>query len=103
MPFGNPTALMDFYGEHGLYHHVFADATFRFNGATYRTYPLGDGGGPSWLQAHQAEHQAMRSALSLGTAPDLSSYALDDRESFASFMFLHANEHRILRAVIGLP
>jgi hypothetical protein len=103
VPFRNPTALLDFFGEHGLWHRAFSDAMFRFNGATYRTVPLGDGGTAVWLQAHQAEHQAMRTAAGLGTVPDLSSFDLGDRESFASFMFVHANEHRILRAVIGFP
>jgi hypothetical protein len=102
-PFNNPTALMDFFGENGLWHRVFADVVFRLNGNTYRTYPLGDGGGKAWLASHQIEHNAMRRAVSLGTAPDMESYDLSDRDSYASFMFVHANEHRILRAAAGVP
>lgn len=102
VPYGNRTALLDFYGEHGLWHRALAETTFRLNGVNYRTYPLGDGGGPAWLRAHQAEHRNASEALGLAPPPDLESYDFSSRESFASWMFIHAQEHRLLRAAAGL-
>ena len=98
IPFRNPTAWLDFLGHHALWHRALAETVFRLNGATYRTYPLGDGGGIEWMHAHQQEHVGANQALSLGSPADLESYDLTDPEDFASWCFVHAQEHRVLRS-----
>ena len=101
IPFRNPTAWTDFLGEHALWHRALAETVFRLNGINYRTYPLGDGGGIEWMQAHQQEHIGANHALGLGSPADMED-DLSTAEAHASWCFIHSQEHRLLRSAAGI-
>ncbi len=102
LPFRDTTAWIDFLGQHSRWHQVLAQSIFAKNGKMYRIYPLGDGGGQEWHLAHQDEHIGAANALGLAAPPDFSSYNLSDPTEFASWVWLHAEEHIRLRTPAGI-
>ena len=103
--FGDQNALVDFLGAHDL-SHVALDRTIRAaGGAPYPHLPLGNGptgDGADWMEAHQAAHAGAASSLGIAAAPDLRSYTLNDPEQFASWTWLHAQEHVRINDAAGL-
>lgn len=93
-PFGNSTALLDYFGLEAMYHRELAKSVFALSGVTYRTYPLGDGGAQRWLEAHQQELVSAATALGIPAPVDLANYDLRDPTDFASYFFLSSLEHR---------
>lgn len=101
-PYGNPTAMRDYFGLESFFHRELALRAIAVTGRAYRTYPLGDGGGAPWLFAHQQELVAACAAFGIAAPPDLSSYDLGEPEQFASFHFINSNLHRQLLTAAGL-
>lgn len=102
VPFGNLTAWQDFLGYQSLWHRALADTVFALTGVTYRTVPLGDGGGPEWLEALSSECASAAAALGIAGPPDLASYDLADQREYESFMFVNAQVHKRLREGAGI-
>ena len=103
VPYGNKTALLDFFGTYDLWHKALAQQIFLTLGVNYRTYPLGDGGGPEWLHAVQAQNVNVAAALGLAPPPDLSTFDLSQPEDHASFFFAISQQSKLLRTAAGLP
>ena len=115
---------MDFLGRHDLWHRALDVQIRSLGGAPYGTLPLGDGvwtpggllwqvpeeiegrlrfyPGPEWHAAHQARHDDSASALVISGSPDFASYELEDADEFATWAFLHAQEHIRLRQAAGI-
>ena len=103
MEFGDETSFLDFLGTHDLQHRAFA-TTIRtvLGGATYPVLPLGDFTGPEWHDAHQLVHAGEATALAIAAPQDFRSYDLEEKEQFASWTWLHAQEHVRLRLAMGI-
>lgn len=103
MGFGDKTAWLDFLGAHALWHRSVDTYLRQHLGADpYPTLPLGDGGGAEWHEAHQLTHVGEANALLIPAPPDFRSYDLEDREQFATWTFIHAQECVRLRLAAGL-
>jgi hypothetical protein len=102
LPFRNRTAFLDFLGDHAIWHHVTADVIFRDTGTAYKTFPLG-GYGAGWHRAHQQEHQQIHLALGLAPPPDMENYSLAEEGPFTTWSYIHAQDHRLIRAAAGIP
>ena len=102
VPYGNKNALLDFSGTLGLYVRNLTAQVFALTGISVREVPLGDPGGPQWLEAIQSQYVAITTALGLDAPPDLASYDLTQAEDHASFFFQLAQETRALRNATGL-
>lgn len=102
VPYGSATALLDFSGTLQLYMRNLTAQVFALTGISVREVPLGDPGGPQWLEAVQSQYVAIASALGVDAPPDLSSYDLAEPSDHASFFFQLAQETRALRNATGL-
>ena len=106
LPFGDKDAFVDFLGTHALWHAAL-DHRIRSQGAPpFPTLPLGDGpvagSEADWHLAHQAVHDGEASGLGLSGSPEFTAYDLDKRDEFASWTWLHAQEHIRLFVAAGL-
>lgn len=124
---GDQSTWEDFGGHHALQHIQFDKALRALGGPAYPVLPLGSPtrttflGDPlededdpeqarlvrlypdaAWHDAHQMSHDGAYGSLLLGVAPDFRSYDLVDPDQFASWSFLHAADHVLLRQAIGL-
>lgn len=102
LPFRNQTAWVDFIGRLDLYHRVLAAQIHKTTGRTYRTYPLGNGGGTEWLHAVQKQYQNAANALGVPPVPDLESYDLSKAGDFQSWTFILSQTTRQLALAAGL-
>jgi hypothetical protein len=101
--FGDETAWIDFLGHHALWGRAFDQhVRLRLAAGPYPTPPLGDGGGAEWDEAHQLWHVGARGAVLLPPPPDFRSYDRRQREQFATWCFLHAQEHHLIQVAAGL-
>ena len=55
----------------------------------------------SWLQAHETAHQIIDGALNI-TSVDFSQVDLTDNDQWFEWMEDHANEHSIIRQILGI-
>lgn len=102
VPFQNRTALLDWQGQHALWHQAVAD-TAAAAGKKYATYPLGDGvGTPDWQRVHAQEHVNANLALGISGPPSLTDFDFAKAEDFASFHWTHGQESERLRAAAGV-
>ena len=107
LPFGDKDAFVDFLGQHALWHTALDKVVRAAGGAAYPSLPLGDGPSPTdeggdWHLAHQAVHDGAAVGLGLSAAPDFTAYDLDHRDEFATWTWLHAQEHQRLRVAAGV-
>ena len=103
LTFGDETAWIDFLGHHDLWDRAFdQQVRTRLGAGPYPTPPLGDGGGSEWDEAHQLWHAGAANAVLIGPPPDFRSYDRRQKEQFATWCFLHANEHVRLERAAGL-
>ena len=102
LSFGDENAWTDFLGSHALWHIAFDRVVRGLGAGAYAVLPLGDGGGAEWDEAHQLVHNGVAAALGLTAAPDFRSYDRSDADQFATFSFLHAQEHVRLREAAGV-
>ena len=103
LTFGDESSFLDFLGAHDLQHKAFAGTLRHVLGlATYPLLPLGDFTGPEWHDAHQLVHDGEARVLGLPAAPDFRSYDFSDRDQWASYSYLHAQEHVRIRRAAGL-
>ena len=100
---GDETSFLDFLGAHALQHRAF-EHTIRdvLLLPTYPVLPLGDYTGPEWHDAHQLVHNGEALALGIAAPPDFRSYDFEDKDQWASFHWLHAQEHVRIRRAAGL-
>lgn len=80
-----------------------APAITRQTGNVFRTYPLGNGGGPEWLDAVQKQYAAASTALGLPPPPDLQSYDLKQPADWASWTFILGQTTRSIQIAAGVP
>ena len=103
LTYGDETAFLDFIGSHELLMRQFQDYAVRVLGLpTYSVLPLGDYTGPEWHDVDQMVHEGLASSLGLPAPIDLRSYDLSDRDQFASWTWLHAQDMVRLRLALGL-
>jgi hypothetical protein len=103
LPFNNKTAWLDFLGVHDLYwKQGLIPAIQGITGNSFKTYPLGGGGGADWLSAVQQTYQNAALALGVSPPPDLQSYDLGQASDFASWTFIISQELRRLSLAAGL-
>ena len=103
LQFGDETAFVDFLGAHELQHRAF-DQQIRqiLLLPTYPVLPLGDYTGPEWHDAHQLVHDGEATSLGIAAAPDFRSYDFADPDQWASYHWLHAQEHVRIREAAAL-
>jgi hypothetical protein len=101
-PFRNPTAYLDLVGSVELWHRALAQQIFRTTGETVRVYPLGNGGGPEFLQAVQSQYVEMARALGVAPPGDLASYDLSRPDDWASWTWQLSQNTRVLQNAAGL-
>lgn len=102
LPFGDETSFIDFLGHHELQHREFASVIRAAGKASYPLLPLGDGGGTEWHQAHQLVHEGETTSLGIASPTDFTAYDLDDPNDFATWTFLHAQQHVTIRTQLGI-
>lgn len=105
LPFRDHNAFVDFLGQHALWHTDLDHLIRTAGGAPYASLPLGDGpteDGADWHQVHQLIHVGEASGLALAGPPDFTGYDLNQRDQFASWTWLHAQEHIRLLVAAGL-
>lgn len=103
VPHKDPDAWRDYVGTVGLYLREIYRQIVVVNGkASYRTYPLGDGGGPEWQGA--LYHELINAARAQGIAgpPDLASHDLKDKQQFDAWTLQVAQTLDRYRAATGL-
>ena len=75
-------------------------------GSTIPNYPIGiENVRPDadWKQSHYQMHQALSTALGMGSVPfDMSDVAFEKEEEFKDWHLLHALVHQQLNTVLGL-
>jgi hypothetical protein len=105
LQYGDQDAFVDFLGGHELWHRQ-VDVLIRSAGAApYPSLPLGDGpigDGGDWHLVHQVIHRGEAAGLALSEPPDFTAYDLNERDQFASWTWLHAQEHQRLMVAAGL-
>lgn len=101
-PYKNQTAWYDFHGHHALWHRALAQVIVDLGHPVYAVFPLGDGGGPAWMQSHAIEHAGAAASLGLSAPPDLTNYDLTHAQDWASWHFIHSEEHERLRKQAGI-
>lgn len=103
LPFGDLTAFMDFLGSHDLVWRSL-NQQIRVNLAkpTYPVLPLGDYTGAEWHDADQLVHEGACTALGIPLPPDFRSYDLTDKDQFASWTWLHAQDMVRIAQAAGL-
>jgi len=103
LAFGDETSWIDFLGSHELWDRSFDEhVRVRLAASPYPSPPLGDGGGAEWDEAHQLWHVGAAQAAVLPTPIDFRSYDRKNKDQFASWCFLHAQEHVRLQRAVGL-
>lgn len=103
--FGDATAWTDFLGAHALWHRALDDVIRATGASPYATLPLGDGpvgAGHDWHRVHQMTHAGEANALGIAGPIDLQTFDLKDPAQFASWCWLHAQEHILLRQDAGI-
>lgn len=101
-PFQNQNAWLDLIGMLDLWHRALAQHITKTTGKSYRTFPLGNGGGTEWLHAVQTTYQNAAQALGVAPPPDLESYDLNSPGDFASWTFIVSSYSRTLALSAGL-
>ncbi len=106
LPFGDKSAFIDWLGQHDLWHRALDHQLAAQGVKPYPSLSLGDGPGDEnsddWHATHQTMHDGEAGGLGLSGSADFSSYNLNDRDEFATWTFLHAQEHERLASAAGI-
>lgn len=102
--FGDVDSLGDFLFENGTQHKLFQE-TFMDKGIQVPVYPITDANTENlddWLMAHQVEHQAFASLLSLNNPFNLLDTNWNVEEDFYDWIASHLYIHEQIVASLGL-
>lgn len=101
VPFGDRNAFLDFEGQHQLWSQAVADH-LNVAGTPFQSLVLWNLMTPDGRQAHQQWHINANHAVGILGPGDLVSYDLRNKDEFASWVFLHAQESARLRVAAGV-
>lgn len=96
--------LADWAQSHMEWHQVIYTTAVNKGFPKYDVYPnlrdIDDLEG--WAYFHQMEHTNIANSLRLGQTPDLSEVDPSDKESFESWLVVHADVHATIRDALGI-
>jgi len=95
IPFGLPEGMLDFLGQHDLWHRTLAAKAPAVQIVNLDQLP-------EIMDVHDDIHTALARALHLSPPPDFSLYDIRQRSGWVLFSQSHALEHERLRAATGI-
>ena len=97
-------AMQDWARQHMEWHQRIYTEAIKQGFKTYDVYPalrdMDDLEG--WSYFHSLEHANITHSIFIGDAPDLNGLDPEDKESWQSWMEVHADIHSVIRSALGI-